>query len=125
MTARSLVELTKAREDLNPSSFFVDSSLACRELGIDVQDIYGDFTASSTTSWLRRFEHEVAEYLDKEDALFLPSGVMAQNIVLAARKPSGVTFLCHHTSHLLIHEKDAYAQLLNMTPLVVAPEPGQ
>ena len=71
---------------------------------------------------------EVATYLGKEDALFLPSGVMAQNIVLMqASKPQVARqkrrrFIVDHTSHLLIHEKDAYSLLLDLEPLVVPPK---
>lgn len=52
--------------------------------------------------------------------MFLPSGVMAQNIILSInRETSGSnSFICNVTSHLLLHEKDAYAALLNMKPLV-------
>jgi threonine aldolase len=71
----------------------------------------------------------VADYLGKEDAIFLPSGVMAQNIVLmqasaereGAATPRRRHFICDHTSHLLLHEKDAHTLLLGLVPVVVPP----
>lgn len=48
---------------------------------------------------------------------------MAQQIALRVHhnsKPSkDSAFVCHHTSHLLLHEKDVSAHLLDMKPLVV------
>ena len=87
----------------------------------------------ATTSFLRQFENEVARDFGKEDAVFMPSGVMAQNIALlihsqkskmtsssssssssASALTSPLRFACHHTSHLLLWEEHAYEQLLNM-----------
>jgi threonine aldolase len=66
---------------------------------------------------LRAFETEVAQRLDRVDALFLPSGVMAQSIVLAesGALTGSSTFVCHRSSHILNHEKNAYSELLGMT----------
>ena len=81
------------------------------------------------SSFLRRFEKEIADELGMEDAVFMPSGVMAQGIALLihARQGKGNEagnikrhFLCHHTSHLLLHEDEAYEELLQMEPIVVS-----
>ena len=78
-------------------------------------------------SFLRRFEAEIAAEVGKEDAVFMPSGVMAQSIALLVHQrrqsessPLPNRFICHETSHLLLHEKEGYAELLNMRPIVVS-----
>eukprot|EP00977_Amphora_coffeiformis_P023434 scaffold13356_cov147-Amphora_coffeaeformis.AAC.2 len=88
----------------------------------------GRTTEEKDESFLRRFEAEIAAEIGKEDAVFMPSGVMAQSIALLIhqrRRRSDSTrlpnrFICHETSHLLLHEKDGYAELLNMKPIVVS-----
>ena len=53
--------------------------------------------------------------MGKEAALFVISGTMAQQIAIQAHDEAAAvpakTFLCHPTSHLLLHESDAYAEL--------------
>jgi threonine aldolase len=71
-------------------------------------------------SFLRKFEAEIAEEFGKEDAVFMPSGVMAQSIALLIHGGKQKrNFACHHSSHLLIHEQDAYRELIGMEPLVI------
>eukprot|EP00593_Proboscia_inermis_P005780 CAMPEP_0171327026 /NCGR_PEP_ID=MMETSP0816-20121228/117820_1 /TAXON_ID=420281 /ORGANISM="Proboscia inermis, Strain CCAP1064/1" /LENGTH=583 /DNA_ID=CAMNT_0011826645 /DNA_START=88 /DNA_END=1840 /DNA_ORIENTATION=+ len=105
------------------------------KLGIDAFDVYGDFGVENVKdSYLRGFEREVSEALGMEEGVFMPSGVMAQNIALlihSRRSKSTSTahtnanlggmsmFACHDTSHLLLHEEDAYRELLLMNPLVI------
>lgn len=82
----------------------------------------------ASPSFLRRFELEIAKEVGKEDAVFMPSGVMAQSIALLihqnAKKRtgdgSGQYFVCHETSHLLLHEQEAYSALLHMKPIAVS-----
>lgn len=118
------VKLFQARPLVDPALFFQELAVKSAELGVTKQDINGDFNLTPETSSLRQFEAEVATYLGKEDALFVPSGIMAQNIVLAiAKKQSKLSrFICHWSSHFLIHEHNAYEELLNMTADVIAPE---
>ena len=99
------------------------------------------------SSWLRRFESEIADYFQLADAIFIPSGVMAQSMVLKINEeyfnsirrqsPNVVggtmtfqddinsgfegkgSFLCHFSSHLLIHEQDSYDKLLNMNAITI------
>jgi threonine aldolase len=112
--------LSLPRQPVKPSEFFSQLSSLCATLGVDKSDVYGDFQESEETSPLRRFEREIAAFLHKEEALYVPSGVMAQNIVLAVTKEDSDhdKFICHHSSHLLLHENEAYSQLLGMTPLI-------
>lgn len=98
----------------------------CQDETIDRWDVYGDFDASqdASSSFLRRFEAELAQELNKEDALFLPSGTMAQQIALLIHHSNhhdnrNKIFACHPTSHLLLHEEDAYRELSGMEALVI------
>lgn len=60
----------------------------------------------------------------------MPSGVMAQNIALSihSEKKEGETdtdeysteFICHHSSHLLLHEEEAYDALLGMKAIIIS-----
>lgn len=129
-----------------PAETLRDLATACDRLGVTNWDVYGDFNTAD--SYLRRFESELADEFGMDDAVFMPSGVMAQSIALlihhhnqhqaaaaAATKMVSSTdganfrpapaalegvFACHSTSHLLLHEKDSYSQLLNMKALVIA-----
>lgn len=96
--------------------------IAARERDeVDQADVYG------SAEWLNEFEKSVAERLGKEAGLFLPSGTMAQQIVLCcaqkcrlgeARTPAlpreRRAFFAHPTSHLLLWEKDAHQRLLGV-----------
>ncbi len=62
---------------------------------------------------IRRLERRVADLLGKEEAVFMPSGTMAQQIALRIwSERRGVrTIAFHPTCHLEIHEQGAYAAL--------------
>lgn len=116
-----MIDLTASRCVQSPSSALGDMSEACDELGITSWDMYGDFATPDT--WINKFQAEVANLLQKEAALFVPSGVMAQQMALmihAHDKPK--VFVCHWSSHLLIHEHDSYASLLGFEARVVPPK---
>lgn len=102
-------------------------SEACKTLGVESFDVYGDYQSCTQTSYLRKFESEVAHCFGKDDAVFCLSGGMAQSIALmihakhhsTSNDSSGVrAFACHPTSHLLLHENDAYSELLGMEALI-------
>ena len=126
------INLTLARAFVSPMDAMRKLADDCEKLGITAFDVYGDFGAKPEASWLRRFEGEVAAHLGKEDAVFMPSGVMAQQIALCIHRSSSSNsksnsvsashFLVHHSSHLLIHEKEGYDHLLGMTPLTAPPD---
>eukprot|EP01039_Chlorochromonas_danica_P004878 gene4878-5346_t len=118
------INLFQARPPLDPSSFFLDLSALCEREGVTKQDVYGDFDCSADSSFLRGFEAEVASYLYKDDALFLPSGVMAANIVLSivAARTTNKRFLCHFSSHILLHEHNAWQELLGLEAIVIPPK---
>jgi threonine aldolase len=94
-------------------------------------DTYGDYDVPNVDgSLLRRFERQIATLLGKDDAVCMPSGTMAQSIALRIHEKSrrrkdesipsrSSAFACHPTCHLLLHEQDAYAELLGMSAVVV------
>ncbi|GAX27195.1 hypothetical protein FisN_13Lh253 [Fistulifera solaris] len=111
-TAKPLL-LQSPHAVLSPAATFRQSADFCEANDVNEFDVYGDFSSHET--YLRRFEQKLALELGKEDAVFMPSGVMAQSIALlihSQQKPK--RFACHASSHLLIHENDAYRDLLNL-----------
>lgn len=87
----------------------------------NVVDVYGNQSA-----WLARFEAEIAGALGKERAVFVPTGVAAQNMALAVhaslpfskrRTEPAPSVLMHASSHLQLHEELAYSQLLGLTAI--------
>lgn len=70
---------------------------------------------------VNEFEHEVATMLGHEDALFLPSGTMAQTMALRiwAEKKQNNKVAFHPTSHLQLHEQNAYQALHNLDACLV------
>ena len=124
-----LVDLQTHTIRKSPAETLADLSSACRRLCIDTFDVYGDFDLDGDQSYLRQFEAEVAECFGKEDAVFCLSGGMAQSIVLAINAKKCTTpniskkkmalFACHPTSHLLLHENNAYSELLGMEAVII------
>jgi Beta-eliminating lyase len=115
---------------------------AARMTAVDPWDTYGDYDKQPvTSSFLRQFEQEVATLLGKDDAVGMPSGIMAQSIALlihnqqhhhhqqakdqdqqqtkSNQRIERSAFACHPTCHLLLHEQDAYAELLGMSAVVI------
>ena len=81
----------------------------CAERGVD-HDVYGQ------GDLVEGFERKIADLLGKPSAVFMPSGVMAQLAAVrlwteATRLPR---FGAHPTSHLLHHEEQAFAALMNL-----------
>lgn len=107
-----------------PADALREVAQECDELEISSWDVYGDYALNETTSYLRKFERQVAGDLGKQDAVFMPSGVMAQSIALlihSRQNPNKSSrFICHASSHLLLHEAEAYRELLRMEPIVVS-----
>lgn len=85
-----------------PADTFTTLAEACRDLGVEEWDRYGQ------TGAVARLEQEVAELLGKPAAVFLPSGVMAQQAALRVwcdRRGSRRVAL-PQLSHLVHHEAD-------------------
>lgn len=134
----SVVELATSRIIKDPKQVLQGLVSSCDTLSLSSHDVYGDYNATPTTSWLRAFECEIAAYFGKENALFSPSGTMAQGIALKVseenRSRLDVTessshveaasrFLVHHTSHVLLHENRNFDVLYRMEPIIISSNP--
>ncbi|WP_346726720.1 threonine aldolase family protein [Bacillus suaedaesalsae] len=79
-------------------------------------DIYG------TGKVIENFQAKIASFLGKEEAVFFPSGTMAQQIALRIwcdeRDVQAVAY--HPLSHLEIHEEDGLRKLHGITPILLA-----
>jgi threonine aldolase len=86
----------------------------CRENDF-AADVYGK------GDLIQSFEKKVADLLGFEDACFMPSGTMAQQIALKiyAEKSGGRSFAIHATSHLELHEQRAYSHLSNLKSIII------
>jgi len=87
------------------------TSLAEELANHEQRDVYGSGDLIET------FEQQVADLLGKPAALFLPTGTLAQPMVLKihsqqTRKPA---VALHPTSHLLLHEQMGVEQLWGLT----------
>merc|ERR1719506_2425711 len=95
-TKTTLLDLHSAQTRGSPAQTLHDLATFCENDGIDTFDVYGDFPSSkksnsggshseeeeASSSYLRAFESEIATTFGKQDAVFMPSGVMAQSIAL-------------------------------------------
>lgn len=70
---------------------------------------------------IESFDREIAELLGKEAAVFMPSGIMAQQIALRIHcdRRNNRSVALHPQSHLVLDENDAAARLhnLNLVPV--------
>jgi threonine aldolase len=77
-------------------------------------DVLGD---DPTTQLL---EHRVAELLDKEAAVFMPSGTMANQVAVRLHCRPGDELLCEADCHIFTHEQGGSAQLSGVVARPVA-----
>lgn len=122
-----IVDLALARKPTSPKDTFLNLAAFCEENGINDADVYGDLSLDSASSWLKRFEEEVRTRLGKSGALFLVSGIMSQGIAakIHSNRTGSSTIICHHSSHVILHEQNTFPTLLGLTPVVIAAAPGQ
>jgi threonine aldolase len=141
-----VIKLQSPHPDLSPSERMEELATICQQHNIDTWDVYGDFyetsgsgsspkdNSKSGKSFLRNFELEIANEFGKDDAVFMPSGVMAQSIALLVHysdqqssaantyhRQKTKTFACHPTSHLLLHEQDGYHELCGFSSRIIQP----
>ncbi len=85
----------------------------------DAQDMYGQ------GELIESFQRDIAALLGKPAAVFLVSGTMAQNIALRtwADRAGSRRVGFHHTSHLELHEHQAYSELYGLEGVLLG-EPG-
>ncbi len=88
---------------INIPVLYRDMAEYAQHFSVDI-DRYGE------GEFLNGFEGEIARLLGKEAAVFMPSGVMAQQIALRIRADqTGLTRIAYHpTSHLEINEYQGY-----------------
>jgi threonine aldolase len=81
-------------------------------------DIYGDGVVLA-------LEKTVGDLLGLEDAAFFPTGTMAQQVALRcwAEKSGSHTVAMHPTTHLELHERQAYSQLTGLRSIWPTTEP--
>ncbi len=87
-----------------PADLLAEAEVA---LDDDAQDVYG---GGGVVALL---EEESAALLGKPEAVFMPTGTMAQQIALRihAERTGRDVVLCHHLAHPLIHEDQAAERL--------------
>jgi hypothetical protein len=133
MATTQLIQLASAEVPTTPKDQFLLMAELCDLYGIQKNDVYGDFTANAESSWLRGFEKAVSERLGTEDGLFVVTGTMNQsiaakiyqeNITKAKNDPDIKDFVCHYSSHLVLHSNNSYPTLLGFNPVVVPPDPA-
>ncbi|HBT76478.1 MAG TPA: low specificity L-threonine aldolase [Planctomycetaceae bacterium] len=88
-------------------------AMSVAELG---DDVLGDDPT------VKRLEEHCAEMLDKEAALFVPSGTMANLLAVFLHCRPGDELLCEDNSHVYIYEQGGYAQI---NSVCVRPLPGR
>jgi threonine aldolase len=124
------VTLQSQHPAVDPAEMLSKLSKDCERYGVNSFDVYGDFSSSPDDSFIRKMEEEIASEFGMEDAVFMPSGGMAQSIALLIHSASDGSssdarpkvFGCHHSSHLLLHEQDAYRELLHLEPIIISTE---
>jgi len=86
------------------------NAMACAPVG---DDCYGD--DPSVTA----LERAVAQRLGRDDAVFLPSGTMSNQLAVRLHAQPGQTIACHETAHVRIHEDASAAALggIQLMPL--------
>lgn len=86
------------------------AAMAAAEVGDDVIDI--DPT-------VQRLEERCAEMLGKQAGIFMPSGVMANQIALRVHCRPGDEFICENECHIYHYEQGAFAQLSGLVARTV------
>jgi threonine aldolase len=102
--------------DITPRAWLTELANAATEPDLDRYGSGGEVTA---------LEHEVAALLGTESAVFMPSGVMAQQAALRSwveRSPTDAVAV-HGLSHFVLHERDALAQLHHLRVQHLTDEP--
>ncbi|QBR87349.1 threonine aldolase [Microbacterium wangchenii] len=81
-------------------------------------DVYGDGV-------MRELEERIAAMLGMPDALWLPTGTMAQQIALRcwAERAGTTRVVLHPRHHTLLNEEDAVTALAALTPVFATEEP--
>jgi threonine aldolase len=104
--------------DVSPAAWLAETAAAATEADLDRYGEAGEVAA---------LEREVADLLGMAAAVFLPSGILAQQAALRAwaeRSPTDAVAV-HGLSHLVLHELDALTELHGLRPQLLTREPRQ
>ena len=88
------------------------AAMASAEVG---DDVFGDDPT------VNALERRVAELLGKEDAVYVPSGTMANQVAVRSQTTPGDRVAMEAEAHIRVHESGAPAALAGVT---IAPIPG-
>jgi threonine aldolase len=102
--------------DIAPRAWLTELANAATEPDLDRYGSGGEVAA---------LEREVAQLLGTESAVFMPSGVMAQQAALRSwveRSPNDAVAV-HGLSHFVLHERDALSQLHHLRVQHLTDEP--
>ncbi len=104
--------------DIAPADWLAEVAAAATETDLDRYGDGGEVGA---------LEREVADLLGKEAAVFMPSGIMAQQAALRswADRASTDAIAVHGLSHLVVHELDALPELHGLRLQRLTGEPRQ
>lgn len=69
-------------------------------------------------------ERRVAELLGKDDALYMPSGHMSNQVALRAHSQHGDALICHQFSHVYFYETGSPCALSGLTPRLIPTAQG-
>ena len=102
--------------DITPSAWLAELVDAVTEPDLDRYGSGGEVAA---------LEREVAQLLGTEAAVFMPSGVMAQQAALRswAERSSTDAVAVHGLSHFVLHERDALSQIHHLRVQHLTDEP--
>ena len=81
-------------------------------------DVYGEDPT------VNALEHQAAELLGMEAALFAPSGTMTNQLAIGAHTRPGDELLCGPTAHVYMWEGGGIARLWGVTPRTIGPPLG-
>ena len=73
---------------------------------------------------IQRLEAQVAEMVGKDDAIYVPSGTMSNQIAIRLHCRPGDEFLCEEGSHINNYEQAAHVQLSGVAPRPIRGEHG-
>jgi len=90
-------------------------AMADAEVG---DDVYGEDPT------VRALEERGAAALGKQAALFVPSGIMGNQIALRLLAPRGSELLCDHRAHVLMFEEGAMSALSGIQPRPLPSDDG-
>ena len=124
------IDLVHASATASSSASSILAQLSAEAAKIESDSEAGVCDVYGKGEWIEAFQEQVAADLGKEAGLFMPTGVCAQQaalsvyagLPLASRSQLRPSFVTHATSHLLVHEENAYNDLLGLTALKAGDE---